>query len=200
MQLPISELLDPDFSCSLALIAIEYDSHQSQADDFKWHISRKVNSEWDEHKTLFNTKKDYFAECSRVMNLSGRKYFSESGETLRRWCETQATYETFLNEVQDAEKFLDLLSFDHLYKAKKAYSAEKVTSPFDALKLAIENGWSADDMMEHYFPPQGLKFDVIRSLSGWLEKLPHKMKLTGENAKILQAKIADLLEFVKGLE
>src|SRR5688572_9973230 len=83
------------------------------------------------------------AECSRVANIGLQKpRFSESGETLRRWCEVQAYYSQF----SYADKLLDVYSFDHLVEAKRLAYQEKVKSAIEALKLAYSNRWTADEM------------------------------------------------------
>jgi len=150
----VSEVLDPEFVTELQGKATIYDDNQYNSDNDKWAIAVLVNDMWDEHRSQFDKKIDYLAECSRVANRGLRhKRFTESGETLRRWCELQATYAAFVDNVQDADKFLDLLSFDHLYRARKIYMAGKVKSPFEALSQALINKWTAEEMQFHYDPP-----------------------------------------------
>ena len=160
----VSEVLDRYLCEDLQKMAGQYEGNQSNADDDKWNIARRVNEDWSEHKGYFDTRLEYFAECSRVMNLGRKKkYFSDSGETLRKWCEVQASYQRFESEVNDGDKFLDLLSFDHLLKARTLYNNAKVKSPLDALNAALENGWTADEMAYHYDPPQAPdEWDVMQ--------------------------------------
>ena len=143
-------ILDPEFLVELKGIAGLYHDGQSQADDSKWNIARLVNEMWDEHKSQFPTKDDYYIECSKCANESiGRKRFSDSGETLRRWCEVQATYANF----KEADLFLSELSFDHLYKAKRLSNKGRVSVPVLALAEAVKRNWNAEEMQFHYDPP-----------------------------------------------
>lgn len=184
---PVSEVLDPYLCADLQKMAEQYSDNQSNADDDKWSIARRVNEDWDEHKGRFDTRLDYYAECSRVMNArSGRKkkLFSDSGQTLRRWCEVQATYESLSTNVKDGDKFLDLLSFDHLYQAKVLYGKGKVKSPFEALAEAIKSDFTADEMSRHFDPLQHPdewevmqeRVQAMKSPDFWKLKDPQRVK------------------------
>ena len=67
----------------------------------------------------------------------------ESGETLRRWCEVAAHYETFPNVTV----WRGVLSFEHFRIAKSigADPTNNITSA-EALALAVENTWTAEQM------------------------------------------------------
>lgn len=149
----LSEVLDPEFVKDLQGMSKLFYDRQALADESKWTIAAAVLDMWDEHKSQFQNLDEYYAECSRVMNL-GRKrvLFSSSGETLKVYCNVRATYNRFIDRVEDAEKFLDLLSFDHLRRARQVYLNEKAPSPFDALAWAVENSASAEEMQEHFLP------------------------------------------------
>ena len=149
----LSEVLDPEFVKDLQGMSKLFYDRQALADESKWTIAAAVLEMWDEHKSLFDSLDDYYAECSRVLNL-GRKrvLFSSSGETLKVYCNVRATYNRFLDRVEDAEKFLDLLSFDHMRRARHVYMQEKAASPFEALVWAVENSASAEEMQEHFLP------------------------------------------------
>lgn len=143
-------ILDPEFLAEFQAVARLYDDGQSQSDDSKWNIARLVNEMWDEHKPQFPTKDDYYVECSKQANAAiRRKRFSDSGETLRRWCEVQATYANF----KEADLFLSELSFDHLYRAKRLSNKGKVSVPVLALAEAVKRKWNAEEMQFHYDPP-----------------------------------------------
>lgn len=166
---PISVLLDPKFCAELQDDALALDDTLGKADDSQWTIARKVNDLWSEHKGLFATKSDYLAECSRVANLNTkRKRLSESGETLRRWCETDATYAAFTN----CNEFKEVLSFDHFYRAKRLYKNGKVKAPIYALAFAIDKSLPAEDMEAHFDPPTVPSvFDkVMGYIAGLLDK------------------------------
>lgn len=168
-QKTISAVLDPEFAADLQASVKHFDDCESEADNERWNIAFQVNEMWPEHENnvddrgekIFPTKKEYYAECSRVANLVvKRKRFSDSGETLRRWCEVQESY----NQWRDAVTFLDHLSFDHLYKARKLYKDGKVSPPVLALAEAVRRKWTADEMKEHYDPTiTPHPYDIFRS-------------------------------------
>ena len=175
---PFSQLLDPEFVKDLMASAKEYDNAEEISDDEKWAIAEKVNDLWPEHagiryamskKKVFETKADYYVECSRVANIGlKRKRFGDSGETLRAWCELQQTYANF----PDVHKFLDALSFEHLRKAKKLAKDEKVKVPVLALAKAIAENWTADEMKEHYDPSEPIH--PYEKVTGWLDGMLNK--------------------------
>lgn len=156
----VESLLDPELVNDLCRSAVHIGELDAELGNEKWNIAGLVLSGWDEHKNItyppapgeapvqiFPTITEYYAECSRVANTTNRrKVFGESGQTLRRWCEVRATYSTF----DKAELFLDALSFDHLYKARKLYLDGCVKNPVLALAKAQSEGWSADEMELHY--------------------------------------------------
>ena len=195
-----SEVLDPEFVCELRAASAHYIDNQKNADDDKWAIASKANEMWGEHKSLFDTKLDYLAECSRVMNYGRkRKWFSDSGETLRRWCETHATYAVFVDKVQDADKFLDLLSFDHLARAKSLYLKGKVKSPFLALAAAVEQNFTADEMQTHFDPPtKPDEWDVMRDrVEAMADRNFWKLKSV-ENIKKVLFHVGEIRKIVEG--
>lgn len=173
-----SNYLDPEFVTDLMKSAQEHDRAEEISDDEKWNIAERVNDLWPEHAgmvyeltndRIFPTKEEYYIECSRVANIGlKRKRFSDSGQTLRAWCELQQTYAAF----PDIHKFLDVLSFDHLRKAKKLAKDNKVKVPVLALANAIDKQWTADEMKEYYDPTEPVHpFDKV---TGWLEGLTDK--------------------------
>lgn len=187
----ISAVLDPEFVKDLQANAQDYDGFQSESDDSKWVIARRVNEMWEEHKNMtyplttdpaFPTKMDYYAECSRVANIGLKhKRFSDSGETLRRWCEIQESYAAF----SQADLLLSELSFDHLVRARKLARDEKVKSPILALAKAMEAGYTADEMQEHFDPKQPVHpYDKVKGwLAGLLDKNNWKWVKKSENVK-----------------
>jgi hypothetical protein len=148
---PVSEVLGAEFCNELQANAKIFDGAQETADNSKWVTAKLVNDMWDESKKYFEDKKQYYAECSRVANLGlSKKRFSDSGETLRRWCEVQAFYGGF----SWGDKALDVYTFAHLIEAKRLAGRELVKSPLIALKAAFDNGWTSDELREHYDPAQ----------------------------------------------
>lgn len=144
-------LIDPELITDLQDLTSQYAEAQQSADRLKWKIAQNVNDGYSEHKNFFSGDKlAYYVECSRVANDGMEiKIFGESGQTLRRWCEVQATYDNF----PQAELLLNETSFKHLSIAKRAAKQEKAESPIEAMDWALATGASADDMQEHYFPP-----------------------------------------------
>jgi hypothetical protein len=156
--------LDPEFVAEIKGIASLYDANQHNVDSDKWSLAKKVNEMWGEHKNLtyafsdervFEMKEDYYVACTYQINKGLRvKRFGDSGQTLRRWCEVQETYAQF----EQAELFLDVLSFEHLRLAKSISSKmEKVGKskpPVVLLAEAQKCEWTASEMYENYFPYQ----------------------------------------------
>lgn len=188
--------LDPEFVTELQAMANLHSDNQASADDDKWNIARKVNEMYGEHKSIFPTRLEYYIECTRVINLTKRrKYLSDSGETLRRWCETVATYTPFESEVERGRDFLDILTFDHLYKAKRLYLKEKVKSPFLALAEAARQNFTADEMQYHFDPPtKPDEWDVMtervqamKTKEFWKVKHPQNAKRIIEHVNQIEA-------------
>ena len=153
-------LIDPELITDLQDLTTKYAEAQQSADKIKWQIAQKVNDGYSEHKGIFaGDKITYYVECSRVANDGlAIKIFGESGQTLRRWCEVQATYENF----PQAELLLEETSFKHLSIAKRAAYHEKANSPIEAMKWALDHHAAAEDMEYHYFPPtKSTEYDVI---------------------------------------
>lgn len=169
-----STFLDTDFVLELRIDAEAYDEHQKKADYGKWVIAQKVNEMWPEHKGItdesgelvFSTKMDYFAACSFEANRDLKRIrFSTSGETLRRWCEVQETY----NPFPKSGLLLEFTSFEHMRVAKQLAYYEKVSSPLVALEYALEFRESADEMKFHFDPPEvSHEYDKA---AGWFSQL-----------------------------
>jgi hypothetical protein len=148
---PVSEVLDPEFCVELQANAKAFDATQENADNSKWTIAKTVNDMWVEHKGQFADKRQYYEECSRVANIGlKKKRFSDSGETLRRWCEVQVFYAPF----SFADKLLDVYTFAHLIEIKRLVSRGKVNAVTEALHEAAVNKWTSDELREHYDPTQ----------------------------------------------
>jgi len=150
-MLKVYQQLDPGLVTELSNMASLHDTTQGESDNHQWNIAAKVNDDWDEHKSIFGTKKEYYVACSFVLNKGRKKrYFGVSGETLRRYCDLQESYS---NLVPEATDWLDALTMDHLFKARKLANMELVSNPREALAMAYSSEWSADEMVEHYDPP-----------------------------------------------
>lgn len=197
--------LDPDFVRELQATSKLYDANQEMADDNKWTIARLVNELWPEHKTLtwdgfttdlvYPTKLDFLVACSYQANQGLKKArFSFSGETLRRWCEVQATYAPF----KEAELLLSETSFEHLRIAKSLAYNEKAKTPLHALKWAIENGANAEDMKQHFDPPGQVA--IYDRFVGWIDSLWNtkleffKIKEDRDEARRLIAALRGIVE------
>lgn len=192
----LSDTLDPILIRDLQGLSRFHSTTQDEADDTKWNIAGEVNDAWVEHEKIFPTKMHYYAECSRVLNFGRkRKYFSDSGETLRRYCEIRMTYDG-LSKADRGDEFLELFTMEHLRIARSLYMDAKVKSPFDALDWCVDgNGKmrSADEMQEHFDENRtSTKTSFINSLARFLEKQLPKMKL--RNPELVKNLIQQLME------
>lgn len=196
----ISETLDPTLILDLQGLSRIHSENQDAADDNKWDIAGQVNDAWDEHSKIFPTKMHYYCECSRVLNVNRkRKYFSDSGETLRRYCELRATYDTLAKTAKQGDEFIRLFTQEHLRVARSLYMNSKVKSPFEALEWCVDgNGKmrSADEMEEHFNENNNsTKTSFINYLSKFLDKQLPKLKL--RNPEIVKTLIQQLMEELK---
>lgn len=147
---PVSEVLGVEFCTELQANAKAYSATQENADNSKWATAKLVNDMWDESKRHFEDKKQYYAECSRVANIGlKKKAFSDSGESLRRWCEVQAFWGAF----SFGDKLLDVYTFAHLVEIKRLVGNGKADAR-EALHAAAVNKWTSEEVREHYDPPQ----------------------------------------------
>jgi len=152
-------------------------NQEHEADKTKWEIAQRVNSEWDEHKTVvdqwsgtrvFTSKKLYYSECSQEANKSKKRHlFADSGETLRDYCETETYY-----RGMDVSYYLEVLSLEHLKVAKSLHYNEKVDSPIEALETAINEKLTAEGMKIWFDPP--LAPTVYEKVTGWFQSLMAK--------------------------
>lgn len=196
----VSETLDPELVKDLQGLSRLHSDNQDAADDNKWDIAGQVNEAWDEHSKIFPTKMHYYAECSRVLNANRKRvYFAVSGETLRRYCELRATYDTLVKTATHGKEFIELFTIEHLRVARSLYMDAKVKSPFDALDWCVDgNGKmrSADEMQEHFDENRtSTKTSFINSLARFLEKQLPKMKL--RNPELVKNLIQQLMEELK---
>lgn len=184
--------LDPTLIKSLADEAHKLENIVFEETQIKWIIADKVNDMWGEHQSIFGNKDEYMAECSRVMNEKSKiKLFGESGQTLRKWCQVQLAFSAFA----ESEELLSKTSFAHLEVAKSASLAGKVDTPVDAVMLALQNKWSADDLRFHYFnDPKHVTVDAKNMLTKLLTSLPVKLNWTGEKAKNFRKELSELIE------
>lgn len=190
--------LDPELIDDLFKFAERYGNLDYELGNEKWNIAGRVNEMWDEHKRLrdengeayFQNLDEYRAECSRLCNLKAKRYlFSESGETLRRWCEVRATYDNF----EHAELFLSELSFDHLYKARSIYMSGAVKSPLLPLAEASKRGWSAEDMEYHYKKnPPSVAASFLNTLKNFVEKKLERLELPKERRERVMKLVDEL--------
>lgn len=192
----LSEVLYPPFAAELQSLGAEHEKYQDSADFTVWDIASRVNEWWDEHKTAFADKKQYYEECSRVINHGRRiKRLTDSGETLRRWCNVVARYAEFPN----AEALFHQTSFEHLRLAAVLARDEKVKSPIEAVNTALERGYSADEMFYHFAPAQPVhpyddasgKLDAMldRGYWKWLKSpktIKRVLELVNEIKKVIE--------------
>lgn len=143
----LSPILTDEFAITLRSAGRKIDFVQMALDRKKWYVAELVNLEWrDEgYEAEGVNKREYYAECCKLLPV---RIFGQSGETLRRWCETQSHY-------ADEKDIMDILaasSFDHLLKAKRLHNNGKVESAIYAVAIAISKNMTADEMANHFDP------------------------------------------------
>jgi len=164
----LSPFLFDDFAETLQKLGVRISKHQQYLDISKWNLAKIVNEHWDSdgYASEVKDKREYYRECSRLLPVM---LFGHSGETLRRWCETQAHY----SAEPDIEILLHGSSFDHLLKAKRLEMDGRVKAVL-AVAEAIENKMTADGMVSHFDPdrdgPNSRHF-MLNKLFSWSEKM-----------------------------
>jgi hypothetical protein len=168
----------------------------------QWRIARLVNKEWEWTNEQYEgeIRKEYFyAAISHEINAAlPFPICTETGETLRRWCEVAATYSS-----ADTADLENILSFDHFRVARSLSKLDRNeregNTPMVILRRAAEEGWTVEEMNNHFGdglePPneydkaigwldglQSLKFDWIPD-RGDRERLN---KLAGEIREIVE--------------
>ena len=132
-------------------------------------IGDKINRLWQTNDYSVELRRaDFLQECSRAIN-SGVEFpvLSESGETLRRWCDVAKVYEN----VPGVEAFKESLSFDHFQRARKLANEGHVPAPDLALAKALQLGMTADEMELHFNPePLTPPHEYDRAV-GWFDSL-----------------------------
>ncbi len=143
----LSPLLSDVFAAEIVKIGRRIDVQQNLLDQNKWQIADLVNAEWrDEGYAVEGViKREYYAECCRMLPT---RIFGKSGETLRRWCETQSHYA----DEADILTILSASSFDHLLKAKRLQANKKVDAAILAVAQAVKSEMTADEMVAFYDP------------------------------------------------
>lgn len=157
MSVKINSIFEPAFIAEVTTLARQCQAEQRKADTHKWDLAERINSEWPEYISLFPTKLDYYAAMSQAVNNSlSIGMFTESGQTLRFYCELQAT----LGNIPNIKELLEASSIDHLRRAKRLAADNKVITDGGhlagadyAIAKAIEKKFSAEDM-ENYFDPK----------------------------------------------
>ena len=164
MSVKINSIFEPAFISEVTTLARQCQAEQRKADTHKWDLAERVNYEYPEYMYLFPTKLDYFAAMSQAVNNSlSIGMFTESGQTLRFYCELQAT----LGNIPNIKELLEASSIDHLRRAKRLAADNKIITDNGqlagadyAIAKAIEKKWSAEDMEQHFDPKQApTKYD-----------------------------------------
>ena len=184
--------LDPELVADIQHASQRIDELDYELGNEKWIIAGRVNEMWEEHRGIYETVEEYRSECSRVANAQNkRKIFSDSGETLKRWCQIRATY----NEYEHAELFLTALSFDHLAKAKSIFLSGKVKSPLVPLALAEKNRWSADEMEYHYNNnPVTVTIGAKNTLNSIVSRIPKLLNWDKEKTAAFTKRVNELIQ------
>lgn len=141
-------VLSAEFAAELNKAGKRIAFQQLYMDENKWKLAKRVNVEWDKRRDEYEpeiNKRVFYTECCKCLPVM---IFGESGETLRRWCETQSHYAP----EKDIVTLLRGSSFDHLLKAKRLQNNGKVEAAVLAVAFAIERKMSADDMVSNFDP------------------------------------------------
>ena len=157
MSVKRNSIFEPAFIAEVTTLARQSQAEQRKADGHKWDLAERVNSEYPEYMYMFLTKLDYFAAMSQAINTQLTiGAFAESGQTLRFYCELQAT----LGNIPNIKELLEASSIDHLRRAKRLAADNKIITDSGqlagadyAIAKAIEKKFSAEDM-ENYFDPK----------------------------------------------
>ena len=173
MSVKINSIFEPAFIAEVTDIARQSQAEQRKADGHKWDLAERVNSEYPEYMYMFLTKLDYFAAMSQAINTQlNIGAFAESGQTLRFYCELQAT----LGNIPNIKELLEASSIDHLRRAKRLAADNKIITDSGqlagadyAVAKAIEKKFSAEDM-ENYFDPkqEPHPYDKLKDTLEWM--------------------------------
>lgn len=164
-----TDLLDYTFVDKLRAEAQKLSVIQRVTCQKQWAIGELVNEEW--RRGGYDgeiTKEQFYQECSRAIN-HGLPFplVSESGETLRRWCEVTESYA----KVPAINEFKEVLSFDHFFQARRMANDPdcNLPAPDIALAMAVKNKWTAGEMVYHFSPKEPVhEYDRVMS---WLGSL-----------------------------
>jgi len=172
----VTDLLDYSFVDLLQKEARKLSIIDRAKSGKQWLFGELVNAEWKiklaelERDDLADeiTKDHFLQECSRAIN-HGLPFpvISESGETLRRWCEVAESYA----KMPALPIFREVLSFDHFFQARRLANDPncKLLAPDIALAEALRNKWTANEMVFHYSPKEPVhEYDKVIS---WLDNL-----------------------------
>ena len=168
-----NSIFEPALLLELIFLARQSQAEQRKADGHKWDLAERVNSEYPEYMYMFPTKLDYFAAMSQAINTQlNIGAFAESGQTLRFYCELQAT----LGNIPNIKELLEASSIDHLRRAKRLSADNKIITDNGqlagadyAVAKAIEKKFSAEDM-ENYFDPkqEPHPYDKLKDTLEWM--------------------------------
>lgn len=159
MSVKLNHIFEPAFIDEVTTLARQCQAEQRKADTHKWDLAERVNSEYPEYAPMFSIKLDYYSAMSQAVNKElSIGMFTESGQTLRFYCELQAT----LGNIPNIKELLEASSIDHLRRAKRLAADNKIITDNGqlagadyAIAKAIEKKFSAEDM-ENYFDPKQL--------------------------------------------
>lgn len=183
------QIISTDFAEYLTSAGADIERKQNALDIAKWTVAEAVNLEWrDEgYEAERVNKKEFYGACCQCLPF---RLFGKSGETLRRWCETQAHFDRFNN----IDMVLRATSFDHLLKAKRLEQNKKIDA-IKALGTAIEEDLTADEMVTMFDPEHDgidsrhFKLTQLYSLSesAWIPKEAGALILAA--ARIIDAEL-----------
>jgi hypothetical protein len=194
-------VLRPAFLTAVKQEAKLFNAGRKAASRHQWALARMVNLEWAYVNDKFEgeiNKAHFYAAISHEINaVLPFPICSDSGETLRRWCEVAASYQN-----ADTDELENLLSFDHFRVArslaKLPANDAKNLSPMAILRKAAKEKWTVEDMKFHYGDRDS--DDPIDRVRTWLENLKNnkfewiKNKADREEIEALVARIARIID------
>lgn len=166
-------LFRPEFVVRLRREAKKFNRASSIASRHQWRIARLVNKEWEWTNEQYEGEinKDYFyaAVSHEINSILPFPICTETGETLRRWCEVAASYSSA--KTADLE---NVLRFEHFRVArslsKLPHNEKEGNTPMVILRRAAEEKWTVEEMNKHFGDGLDVPTEYDKAI-GWLDGL-----------------------------
>lgn len=197
----LSHILPDKAVAQLRRGGLRYHKHMRAISKREWYFGLRVNAIWSSLPMDVVEEiriSDFYAECSQWINYDlPFPVCASSGETLRRWCEVSAHYQTF----PELDAWRQVLSFEHFRIARSlgADPTNTITSA-QALAFAVEHELTADQMREAFRDKQEARPEILELRKGfpaWVGKFADP--LLSMNGNRVQAEY-NLREYVRLVE